>query len=225
MIGINTSALVESAIVGTPSFALLEPELRGSQEGTLHFAHLAALRVARTPGEHEAQLLAACRGEAGDGRVETFVREFLRPHGLDRRAAALLVDELEALARPGTARPQTFLFALDHPGFLLHFDETIGSLAARGHTVHVAFARPEKWPHGLEAIDRDDPRIVVHEGIPRRVSHPRIARGVRRLADYVHYLDPSLAGAAFARAKWRGLARLPGPLALLREPTRCRVQS
>src|SRR5207245_1818109 len=39
VVGINTSALVESAIVGRPAYTLLEPELQGAQEGTLHFAH------------------------------------------------------------------------------------------------------------------------------------------------------------------------------------------
>ena len=227
VIGINTSALVESAIVGRPSYTLLEPDQRGAQEGTLHFAHLSALHVARTPGEHEEQLLEACRGSTGGAREQDFVRTFLRPRGADRAAAPLLVDELEALAARGpreaaaVARPaggsaRTLLFVLDHPGFLLHFDETIGELAARGHTVHVAFARSEKWPHGLEAIDRAGSRIVVHEEIPSRVSRARVARGVRRLADYVHYLDPSLEGAVYSREKWRALARFPGPLAVLR---------
>lgn len=110
----------------------------------------------------------------------------------------------------------SLLFALDHPGFLLHFDETIGRLADRGITVHVGFARPEKWPHGLHSIDRSNPNIVVHEPIPARTTLPRVARGIRRLADYVHYLDPALADAVYARAKWRALARFPGPLALLR---------
>ena len=114
------------------------------------------------------------------------------------------------------AAPRVLLLVLDHPGFLLHFDATIAGLAARGHVVHVAFLRLEKWPHGLEAIDREDPRIVVHDEIPQRVSLARASRGVRRLADYVHYLDPKLEGAVYSRAKWRALARFPGPLALLR---------
>ena len=71
-------------------------------------------------------------------------------------------------------------------------------------------------PVRFEAIDRTSPRIVVHEEIPGRVQMARVARGVRRLADYVHYLDPSLADAAYARAKWRDMARFPGPLAALR---------
>lgn len=214
VIGINTSALVESTIVGRPSYTLLEPELQGSQEGTLHFAHLDALHLARTPAEHEQQLLDACRGEVSEEATRAFVADFLRPHGVDRPAAPRLVDELEALVERRSNGGRVLLFVLDHPGFLLHFDATIGELAARGNTVHLAFARPEKWPRGVEAVDWDDPRIVVHEA-PGRQRLARTSRGVRRLADYVHYLDPALADATFARAKWRGLARLPGPLAFL----------
>ena len=104
VIGINTSALVESAIAGRPAYTLLEPELEGGQEGTLHFGHLAALHVARAPGEHELQLLEACRG-AGAGEPErAFVQSFLRPHGIDRPAAPRLVDELEALAARASRR-------------------------------------------------------------------------------------------------------------------------
>ena len=215
VVGINTSALVESALVGTPSYTLLEPELRDVQEGTLHFAHLTALHVARTPAEHELQLLEACRGSDVRERAQAFVRDFLRPRGLDRPAAPLLVDELEALVARDARDRHVLLFVLDHPGFLLHFDRTIAELAARGHTVHLAFARPEKWPHGLDAVDERETRIVVHDGIPRRTTLARGARGIRRLADYAHYLDPALADATFARRKWRNLARLPGPLAAL----------
>jgi hypothetical protein len=104
VIGINTSALVEGALVGRPTYTLLEPELQGGQEGTLHFGHLAALHVARAPGEHEQQLLEACRGDAGSEREREFVESFLRPHGIDLPVAPRLVDELEALAARGPGR-------------------------------------------------------------------------------------------------------------------------
>jgi hypothetical protein len=207
VVGINTSALVESAIVGRPSFTLLDPELVGAQEGTLHFAHLTALHAARTPQEHERQLLEALSGEVDETRTQAFVESFLRPHGAGRRAAPLLVDELEALVE----RRPTILFALDHPGFLLHFDETIRGLAARGNRVHVAFARPDKWPDGLEGLAHAE-HVVVEDAAPGRTRAARAARALRRLSDYVHYLDPALAGAVYARRKWRGLAPVAGPL-------------
>ena len=40
VVGINTSALIESAIVNRPVCTWLAPRYRGTQEGTLHFHHL-----------------------------------------------------------------------------------------------------------------------------------------------------------------------------------------
>ena len=42
VVGINTSALIESAIAGKNVFTILAPEFRGTQEGTLHFHYLVA---------------------------------------------------------------------------------------------------------------------------------------------------------------------------------------
>jgi hypothetical protein len=65
---INTSALIESGIVGRPVFTVLASEFAGQQEGTLHFKHLknangGLLHVAATLEEHLAQLAKAVRGE------------------------------------------------------------------------------------------------------------------------------------------------------------------
>ena len=46
VVGVNTSALIESGIVGRPVFSFHVPELAGTQEGTLHFQHLRARRSA-----------------------------------------------------------------------------------------------------------------------------------------------------------------------------------
>ena len=40
VVGLNTSALVESAIVDRPVFTILLPEFRDNQEGTFHFHYL-----------------------------------------------------------------------------------------------------------------------------------------------------------------------------------------
>jgi hypothetical protein len=40
VVGVNTSALIESAIVGRAVYTVLAPEFRDTQEGTLHFHHL-----------------------------------------------------------------------------------------------------------------------------------------------------------------------------------------
>jgi len=106
VVGINTTAQIESAIVGRPVHTILADEFRETQEGTLHFRYLEAdgfglLHVGRTWDEHAAQLAASLGGGGDDGRNERFLRRFVRPFGLDRPAAPLLADAIEELgARP-----------------------------------------------------------------------------------------------------------------------------
>jgi len=97
---VNTSALIESAIVGRPVLTQLAAEFRETQGGTLHFAHLAEggpLRVAESFDEHAAQLVRALAGD-DDGGSEAFVCSFVRPHGLEEAATPRLVAAIEALA-------------------------------------------------------------------------------------------------------------------------------
>ncbi len=130
VVGVNTSAMIESAIVGRPVCSLLTSDFAATQEGTLHFRYLLPenggfLRVARTLQEHAAQLAAVLRDPAG-ARAETerFVRAFVRPHGLDRACTPLVADAIERLA----AAPAP---ACDR--------ETIGDLAVRGLLFPLSF--------------------------------------------------------------------------------------
>src|SRR4030095_2334475 len=61
VVGINTSAMIEAAIVGRPVFSIETPQFAGTQGGTLHYRHLLPenggfLRVASSLGEHVQQL-------------------------------------------------------------------------------------------------------------------------------------------------------------------------
>jgi len=102
VVGVNTSALIESAIVGRPVLTQLAAEFRETQGGTLHFAYLAEggpLRVAESFDEHAAQLVAALAGEdGGETGTDAFLRSFVRPHGLTEPATPRLVAAIEALA-------------------------------------------------------------------------------------------------------------------------------
>ena len=106
VVGINTTAQIESAIAGRPVHTILAEEFSETQQGTLHFRYLEAdefglLHVGRTFDEHGAQLEASLRGEGDDGRNERFLRRFVRPLGLDRPATELVADAIEELgARP-----------------------------------------------------------------------------------------------------------------------------
>jgi hypothetical protein len=109
VVGINTTAQIEGAVLGRPVHTLLAKEFRKTQEGTLHFRHLRAeeyghVIVGRTLEEHVLQLEASLRGEFDRSRDERFLRRFVRPLGLDVVATDVVVDEIESLAaRPAPA--------------------------------------------------------------------------------------------------------------------------
>ena len=67
MVGLNTSAMIEAAIVGRPVLTVLLPEFRDNQEGTVHFHYLldgpeALLRASRSMQEHARELAALLEG-------------------------------------------------------------------------------------------------------------------------------------------------------------------
>ena len=88
VVGINTSAMIEAAIIGRPVFSLLADEFADTQEGTIHFHHLlpengGCVRIASTLEEHVRQLSERLRDPEG-ARTETerFIAGFIRPHGV-----------------------------------------------------------------------------------------------------------------------------------------------
>jgi hypothetical protein len=101
VVGINTSAFIEAAILGRPVYTLVGDQFRATQEGTLHFAHLADVLVAAHSWDEHLDQLARVLAEPGHRRepLERFVRSFVRPAGLDRPAAPLLADAVETAAR------------------------------------------------------------------------------------------------------------------------------
>jgi FkbM family methyltransferase len=111
VVGINTTAEIESAIVGRPVLTILAPEFRDTQGGTLHFHHLrevngGLLHVADDFPEHLAQLDAAlAKRGMDDERCRRFIEGFVRPLGRDVPATPKLVGALEALVeQPRPAR-------------------------------------------------------------------------------------------------------------------------
>lgn len=109
VVGLNSTALIESAIIGRPVLTLLTHEYAASQEGTPHFHMIAGDRgmlvVARSWAEHAEQLAAAIADPAyAEDRRRRFVRDFARPYGVEADGTGRLVEELEALvARPAPA--------------------------------------------------------------------------------------------------------------------------
>jgi len=108
VVGLNTSAMIEAAILGKPVLSLMTGDFAGTQEGTLHFRYLLPenggfLRVGSTLEEHAAQLADVLR-DPGATRAQTlgFVRHFLRPHGMDRPCTPILVEAFERIAAAGS---------------------------------------------------------------------------------------------------------------------------
>jgi hypothetical protein len=111
VVGVNTSALIESGIVGRSVYTVLTEDFAGQQDGTLHFQHLKTvngglLNVARTLEEHVLQLRdAVLAPPLTDGRSRAFVEAFVRPFGLDVPAAPRFVEALEAQAQQPAPLP------------------------------------------------------------------------------------------------------------------------
>ena len=107
VVGLNTSAMIEGAIVGRRVHTILVPEYWESQQGTLHFRYLVEvgggmMHVANDFDEHLAQLAdTLASGPEAAAEARRFVEQFVRPHGLDTPAAPRFADAVEALgARP-----------------------------------------------------------------------------------------------------------------------------
>jgi hypothetical protein len=111
VVGLNTSAMIEAAIVGRPVFTVTTPEFAGGQGGTLHFAYLlvqngGVVSLAEGFDQHLRQLGAAPdQTEETALRSQRFLSDFVRPRGLHLPASQIMVEEIERAAAVGK-RPQ-----------------------------------------------------------------------------------------------------------------------
>jgi hypothetical protein len=98
--GLNTSAFIEAGILGRPVHTILLPEWYESQMGTVHFRYLfeaggGLLTSATSYDEHLAQLDQALAQPSTE--IRPFIREFVRPRGLDVAATPVFVEHVEAM--------------------------------------------------------------------------------------------------------------------------------
>jgi hypothetical protein len=113
--GVNTSAFIESAIVGRPVLSVPSPEFEIAQTGTAHFTYFlqeggGLLSLPGSMDEHLRELDAALA--YGGGFEETrrrFLEAFVRPHGLDQPATPRVVATVEGAAAEPPPRPPTTL--------------------------------------------------------------------------------------------------------------------
>jgi hypothetical protein len=126
VVGVNTSAMIEAAIVGRPVYTVRGQEFAFTQDGTLHFHYLLPegggfLRVAHDLKEHFEQLSDSLR-RADETRSETtrFLGSFVRPLGMETPCTPILADAIEAIAAeiPSRARLLRWLFLPVRAGLL-----------------------------------------------------------------------------------------------------------
>ena len=103
VVGVNTSALIESAIVDRPALAFPAPEFRSSQEELPHFRELTGeegvVRVSGSMSDHLAQLGAIlANGVPERDRRRRFVERAIRPYGDAPTPTERAVAAIEELA-------------------------------------------------------------------------------------------------------------------------------
>jgi hypothetical protein len=108
VVGLNTSAEIEAAIVGRPVFTIVDSNA-GGQEGTLHFHYLLRsqgghVELAGGFDQHRDQLSAALAGGSDRSRIDAFVERFVRPRGLNFPVAPIVAEAIEALGSPDRDR-------------------------------------------------------------------------------------------------------------------------
>ena len=103
VVGLNTSAFLEAAILAKPVLTLLLDEFTENQEGTLHFHYLLGedglLTVARDWEAHARQLATVLAAPAATAtRSRVFADRFLRPQGNTVTATDHWANAVETLA-------------------------------------------------------------------------------------------------------------------------------
>lgn len=112
VVGINTTALIEAAILGKRAYTVTAEDFSGTQQGTLHYHYLREeqggfLHEAASVDESLAQMQALFdEGTEGLERTRRFVRDFVRPYGLDTPATPALAIAIEELAESAPSHPR-----------------------------------------------------------------------------------------------------------------------
>jgi hypothetical protein len=106
VVGLNTSAQVEAAILGRPVYTFSAGALAPGQAGSRHFYYLlkqhgGVVSYAETLDEHVDQLQQGLAGDFDREALRRFCLDFVRPLGLDRPVSPLLAEQLVQLARSG----------------------------------------------------------------------------------------------------------------------------
>ena len=98
-----------------------------------------------------------------------------------------------------------------NPGYVRAYESTLRLLAERGHSVHLAFAQPDKDRDGLaERLAAECPAITFGPASGRGDAWSGLAWSVRATMDYLRYLHPRYRRAT--RLRERALIWPLGPI-------------
>jgi len=111
-IGLNTTAMLEAAVVGRPCVAVVTDEYRRSQSERAHFQQMLRGGFLETPrsAEETVALMArivAGRDELGEAR-KSFVQRFFRPLGESEPVSSLYAQAIERSVEPGALPIRSF---------------------------------------------------------------------------------------------------------------------
>jgi hypothetical protein len=115
VVGVNTTAMIESAIIGRCVLSVLASEFNESQANTIHFRYLKQenggfLYLARDLEEHIAHLATILKDEDRMRRqISQFVSHFARPHGMDQPCVPIVARAIEALGEAAPRKHPTSL--------------------------------------------------------------------------------------------------------------------
>jgi hypothetical protein len=178
VVGINTTAMIEAAIVGRTVHSVLAEEFKDTQGGTLHFRYLLAenggfLRVATSLSEHASHVAETlATPQIGEEACARFVRTFVRPHGIDLPTTPVLVDALEQLASRSRARTRmpVWLYPLSAvlwlAGFLGYYPQRLWNVGRKQW--RIAEKRTRHVRKRLRRIQPPRPDVEEGSDVPRR---------------------------------------------------------
>jgi hypothetical protein len=106
VVGLNTSAELEAAILGKPVYTIDAGPAAPGQDGSKHYYYLLEesggfVKRARSLDEHLVEISAGVRGHYDAQRIEQFAESFIRPAGLDVPATPILAEAFIDLAVQG----------------------------------------------------------------------------------------------------------------------------
>ena len=201
VVGLNTSAELEAAIVGRPVYTVIAgDEAADGQRGTLHFHYLleeqgGCVRRANSLDEHVAQLQGELDHPSDSATIRRFAGEFLRPHGIDRPVAPVFAEAIErtitAGAQPQAEAPRVMLGDVPEGDAASHAETSAGSIVPLTHPKFNYALRVHATPHSRDLYRLDKGTL---QWLRRDVA----------IGDVVYDIDCGVGAYAMLAAKYHG---------------------